>query len=158
MNQISTKTKTFYYMEVSQEVYDRLRDGCKILDQMFCGNLEALQKMAFDAYKRRTGIDVPPDMQHNIIDCIKGLSAWGWNRPIENPLRMGEESDIYRDIYQTLDHQQKILGKSNESDGEPSHYCKTIPLPRILDVLNVTQKRKKPLKTFCDGYSKRRRI
>lgn len=152
------KTTTYYYLEVSQEVYDLLQKGCKTIEQLMCGNLEEIQRMAFNAYEKRTGMAVPPDMERNIKDCIKGLEAWGWNKPIENTIRFSEESDTYRDICDVLDHQKKILGMESQSEGLPPHYNKAIPMVRIINVVESGQKRTKPLKTFVDCKSKKRRI
>lgn len=154
----SKNNSTFYYVEVSQEAYDLLRNGCKTLEQLMCGNLEVLQEMAFAAYRKRTGMEVTPDMQHQIKDCIKGLEAWGWNRPLETVSRFDAESDTFRDIFDVLDHQQFILGKDNSSEGLPPHYNKDIPQIRVIDIVESSQKRNKPLKAFVSSIKNKRRI
>lgn len=153
-----TENKTFYYLEVSQEAYDLLRSGCKTIEQLMCGNLGAVQDMAFAAYQKRTGEAVSPEMQHQIKDCIKGLESWGWNRPLENPSRFSDESDTFRDIFDVLDHQQAILGNDSQSEGIPPHYNKNITQIRVIDIVESSQKRIKQLKAFVDRKTKRRRI
>lgn len=155
---IKKENNTFYYLEVSQEAYNLLRSGCKTIEQLMCGNLDAVQNMAFAAYQKRTGEAVPAEMQHQIKDCVKGLEAWGWNRPLENTARFCDESDTFRDIYDVLDHQQAILGNDNQSEGLPPHYNKSIAQIRVIDIVESSQKRIKPLKAFVDRKNKRRRI
>lgn len=158
MENSNTKINTFYYLEVSQDAYDLLRKGCKTLEQFMCGSLEGLQEMAFAAFEKRTGREVPEDMKHQIKDCIKGISAWGWNRPMEQVNRFNEQSDTFRDIHDVLDHQQYILGNDSQSEGLPPHYNKSIPQIRVINVVESSQRRNKPLKTFVDCKTKKRRI
>lgn len=153
-----TENNIFYYLEVSQDAYDTLKRACKGMDQLMCGNLEVLQEMAFAAYEKRTGTEVPQEMQRQIKDCIKGLASWGWNRPLETVNRFNSESDTLRDIADVLDHQQYILGNESKSEGLPPHYNKEVPQIRIINVVESSQKRNKPLKIFVDCKSKKRRI
>lgn len=148
----------FYYIEVSQDAYDLLKNGCKTIEKLMCGDLEDVKQMTFAAYEKRTGREVPEDMKHQITDCIKGISAWGWNRPLETVTRFSEESDTFRDIYDVLDHQQFILGNESQSEGVPPHYNKNIPQIRVINVVESSQKRNKKLKTFVDCKTKKRRI
>lgn len=149
---------TFYYLEVSQEAYDLLQNGCKTLEQILCGNLEYVQNAVIGAYISRTGKDVTPEMKQRITDCIKGLESWGWNRPMETPTRFSPESDTFRDISDVLDHQKQILGMESKSEGFPPHYNKDIPLVRIIDIVESCHKRIKQLNVFVTRTCKRRRI
>lgn len=158
MENSNTKTNTFYYLEVSQDAYDILNRACRGMEQLMCGNLEGLQEMAFAAFEKRTGTEVPQEMQRQIKDCIKGLASWGWNRPLETVNRFNDESDALRDIADVLDHQQFILGNESKSEGLPPHYNKDVPQIRIINVVESSQKRNKALKIFVEGKTKKRRI
>lgn len=158
MENSNTRTNTFYYLEVSQDAYDLLRKGCKTMEQLMCGNLEGLQEMAFAAFEKRTGREVPQDMQRQIKDCIKGIASWGWNRPLETVNRFNDESDTLRDIADVLDYQQFILGNESKSEGLPPHYNKEVSQIRIINVVESSQKRNKALKIFVEGKTKKRRI
>lgn len=149
------KSNTFYYLEVTQEAYDLLCNGCKTIEQMMCGNLEAVKQMAFNAYEKRTGTAVPDDVQHLIAECVNSITSFGWKDPVN---RFSEESDTFMDIYEVLKYQQFLIGNESNSEGLPPHYNKNVPQIRIINIVESSQRRNKPLKTFVDSKTKKRRI
>lgn len=155
MNENKSKTK-YFFLEVSEQDLELLSKGCKTMEALMCGNLDAVKQMAFDAYEYRTGCAVPSAMQHQIIDCIAGLESWGWNRPIEQTERFNEVSDTYRDMYEIIDTQQAILEEPDKKHLSPAHYNKNIPQIRVISVYENIKKRLNGLNLFVNKIASKR--
>lgn len=153
-NELKPTPTTYYDIEVSQETYDAMKHAARVMSQIINGDLTAVVDYALDAYRRRTNGGVPQEIDHNIRECARGLSTWGWNRPLSLP-RPTEQSKIYNDLFRVLDVQQIILGGFDIADIEPQHDA-AAPLPRIRCVYQSTQARLKQLRVFSEKITNKK--
>lgn len=137
----------YFDIEVSEMTYAAIKAAAYMVYCIETGNLSPVVSAAMAAYKHRTGNPVPADIEHNIKECARGLAAWGWNKPVEQPQET-EIAKIYRDIHNVLKTQSAIL------QGEPApermeHHAANVPLPRVRCAYQSTQARVKQLRIFA---------
>lgn len=137
----------YFDIEVSGMTYAAILEAAQIVRALIMGDLAPVVNIALAAYKRRTGNEAPADIEHNIRECARGLAAWGWNKPVEQPAET-DGAKICRDIENVLATQLHILhGKPVPEPME--HHAANVPLPRIRCAYQSTQARVKQLRIFA---------
>ena len=137
----------YYDIEVSGMTYAAILQAAQFVRACIMGDLSPVVNVALAAYRRRKGEDAPADIEHNIRECARGLAAWGWNKPVEQPAET-EAAQIFRDIENVMTTQELIL--RGEPAPEPmEHHAANVPLPRVRCAYQSTQARVKQLRIFA---------
>lgn len=144
----------YFDVEMSEETYAAINTAARVVRDCVMGELSHIVNYALAAYRRRTGCEVPADVEHNIRECARGLAAWGWNKPIEQPADT-DNTRVLLDIENVLCRQWHIL------QGEPipevmEHHAEGVPLPRIRCAYKSTQARVKQLRIFAPAITNRK--
>lgn len=146
--------ETYYDIEVSALTYAAIRQAVQIVRDCIMGDLTPVVNLALAAYRRRKGEEVPADIEHNIRECARGLAAWGWNKPVEQPAET-DAAKVYHDIENVMITQLQILqGKPMPETIE--HHAEAVPLPRIRCAYQSTQARIKQLRVFTPAITNRK--
>lgn len=143
--------KTFYWVEMSQDLVDIAQSQIEAAARVRVGDLNIISNIVKDAYKERVGENMPADMQELVNRNIAELILFGWGRNTKEKIvtkNVDPIADALFDMSRVL-KKQRDFDENRSEDLDIEIWSKDIALPRIKRRIVTSFRREKQLRVFA---------
>lgn len=142
----------FYWLEATPDNTKAMSIACEIAANLMVGNLQVVEDIIIEAYKRRTGENISENAIGRVRENLKNIqyivfdSTYGNKNNIHN---VSGTADALFDISEVLNYQMGHDEIHPYQDSKyPMHWNDDVPLVRVKRIVESAQSRNKQLAIF----------
>lgn len=142
----------YYNIELASKSAHLLVDELNSIGNILCGDMCEVLNIVEEGYKKRTGVDMPDDVEDIVVRNLATVQLIGWGTAIGEKYtkkHVNENADALFDISNVLSIQM-----NHSEDGKdlynPEKMSDEYELPRFLKIVTSDCNRRSQLRIFRD--------